>query len=174
DVAPAQADRAGVGRERARQQVHQRRLARTVRADQRVPRALVEREIHAVGDDERSEGLAQALRLEHHRSGSRCPRIFSTTPASCPPPCDLRTSACIDATRPPRKNSTTTISSSPMPKDQNPGLIFASRSSSSMYSGTPTIAPYRRPVPPNTSITSAVPERSKPSRFSVTKALYCA
>src|ERR1044072_3721194 len=64
DVIAIEKDAAGVGLERAGDQVHQRRLAGAVRANQRVPRAALEREVYIARHRQRAEGAVQPLDLQ--------------------------------------------------------------------------------------------------------------
>ena len=65
---------AGIGRERAGDQVEQRGLAGAVRTDDAERLAGLDGEIDAVGDHQRAEGLADALELQDHASPPRLPR----------------------------------------------------------------------------------------------------
>src|SRR5262249_35431836 len=106
DVLAAQHDAARRGGDRAGQHVDERGLARAVRADERVPRSRRQPEADVVGAGQRAEIFAELLCLES--AGSHLSLIFSTMPRM-----------------PPRANSTTMTSSTPMPKYQYSGYCFA-------------------------------------------------
>src|SRR5207244_9953992 len=95
NVLAAEDDAARRRRDRAREHVDERGLARTVRPDEGVARSRLEPEVDPVGDGQRAEALAELVCLE-----SACSHL-STMPRM-----------------PPRAKSTTTMSSTPMPKYQ--------------------------------------------------------
>src|SRR5215831_7436097 len=61
DVSPIEADGAGIGRNFAGELTDQRRLAGTIRADDRVQLAASDRERDLVASDHAAEALGQAL-----------------------------------------------------------------------------------------------------------------
>ena len=72
DVAPVEPHRAGIGRDRAGDEVEERRLAGAVRADDPERLALLHVEVERVRHDERAVALGEAGEAEdrRHESGS--------------------------------------------------------------------------------------------------------
>ena len=111
DVLRAEHDRAGVGPQHAGHQVDERRLAGAVRADQRVASALRQLERNVLRDDERSEALVEPARGQ--RRVHDLPREARHEPASILSPPRI----------PFGRNITTAISSMPIQKYQNCGVV---------------------------------------------------
>ena len=121
---------AGVGPQHAGHQVDQRGLAGAVRADQRVARALRQLERDVLRDDERAEALVEPARGQRraHDVASRARRHEPASIAS-----------------PPRipfgRNITTAISSMPIQKYQNCGVVPENWSRATMKMMAPTSPP---------------------------------
>ena len=88
---PSSSTRPAVRRQHASDQVDERRLARAVRPDQRMPRAALEREIDVAGDMQRAERAVELVALRGRRS--------------CLSPClDFRPTVLGDAKQAPSAN----------------------------------------------------------------------
>src|SRR6185437_1086042 len=106
---PREQDLAARGLERAADEIDEAGLARAVRPDQRVARAAREAKIDFIGDLQRAEALAQRLGLERRLSRLRRSHrrlVLRRIRASAKP------------STPPRANTTTSTSSSPIQKYQ--------------------------------------------------------
>ena len=154
---PLKQDTPGRWRQPAGDQVDERRLAGAVRADQRMARTGLETEMNVVRHDQRAEAFVQADGFQRRVSSppqqhpidqSEHCRRARTSPAA---PAAGRS-----------RNTRTRDPSSP---------VDPARSCRAL---APTNAPYSRPMPPNTSMMTISPERSKPSTVRPTNCVVCA
>ncbi|KAG1248543.1 hypothetical protein G6F65_019556 [Rhizopus arrhizus] len=151
DVAPAHGQRAGIGRQRAGQQVDQRRLAGAVGADQGVNLARVQGQRHIVGGDQRAETTDQPGRLQRRRGGVDRRIHDLTLPdwAAARPP----NNGPNRPTRPRGAPNTTHSSSTPSGRCQY-SVHRRSTSSSVSITTAPATPPQRRPIPPTSTMIS--------------------
>src|SRR5215471_1893873 len=114
-VLAAEEDLAGRGREPPGDHVDERGLAGAVGADERVPDACVEPEVHAIGHGQRAEALAEGAGLEGERHATPRRRRRAASASAIP-------------SSPPRAKRTTRTRIRPMPRYQYCGNCLASTS----------------------------------------------
>ena len=160
DVLAVEQHVAGRGSQRAGDQIDQRGFAGAVRPDQRVAGAARQREIDVVGDTgaRRSSFAGCGFRSAASVIGlARLPgATIGRRPQAWP-------------NRPRRANSTTTISSSPMPNCQNSGLSFRELVLQHHVEHSADEGAVQPPAPPRISITSTAADWSKSNTPSVTR-----
>src|SRR5581483_2628837 len=121
DILPRQRHAARGGRQHARQQIDEGRLARAVRTDQRVTRARLEAERDVIGRHDAAEALAKSAGFEHRRHRTALRRTST----------DRRS----------RPTSASTTRNSPIQNIQNCGAVDDSASCSTLNTNEPTMPP---------------------------------